>query len=47
MEHLIDKIERVQRQFTKGVSISNLSYLEHLHILRLEPFEVDAYTLML
>ena len=39
-KYLIDKIERVQRQFTKRIpSISNLSYLERLRILRLESLE--------
>ena len=37
----IDKIENVQRQFTKRItSISNLSYLERLSILELEPLEL-------
>ena len=40
-KYLIDKIERVQRQFTKRIpSISNLSYLERLRVLRLEPLEL-------
>lgn len=39
-KYLIDKIERVQRQFTKRIpSLSNLSYLERLRILRLESLE--------
>ena len=40
-KYLIDKIESVQRQFTKRiVSISNLSYLERLQILGLVPLEL-------
>jgi hypothetical protein len=40
-KYLIDKIESVQRRFTKRiVSISNLSYLERLQILGLEPLEL-------
>jgi hypothetical protein len=40
-KYLIDKIESVQRQFTKRIaSISNLSYLERLRILGLEPLEL-------
>jgi hypothetical protein len=40
-KYLIDKLESVQRQFTKRiVSISNLSYLERLQILGLEPLEL-------
>ena len=36
--YLIDKIENVQRRFTKRInSISHLSYLERLSILGLEP----------
>jgi hypothetical protein len=40
-KYLVDKIESVQRQFTKRIaSISHLSYLERLQILGLEPLEL-------
>jgi hypothetical protein len=40
-KYLIDKIENVQRQFTKRItSISHLTYLERLSILELEPLEL-------
>jgi hypothetical protein len=40
-QYLIDKLENVQRQFTKRIkSISNLTYFERLSILNLEPLEL-------
>ena len=40
-KYLIDKIEIVQRQFSKRrTSISHLTYLERLSILELEPLEL-------
>jgi hypothetical protein len=40
-KYLIDQIENVQRRFTKRVpSLSQLSYLERLSILELEPLEL-------
>ena len=40
-KYLIDQIENVQRRFTKRItSLSHLSYLERLSILKLEPLEL-------
>ena len=40
-KYLVDKLENVQRQFTKRISlISHLTYHERLSILELEPLEL-------
>jgi len=40
-QYLIDKLENIQRRFTKRVpSLSHLSYLERLSVLGLEPVEL-------
>ena len=40
-KHLIDKLENIQRRFTKRIpSISHLSYLERLSVLELESLEL-------
>ena len=40
-KYLIDKLENVQRQFTKRVtSLSHLTYQERLSVLKLEPLEL-------
>ena len=40
-EYLIDKLENVQRQFTKRItSLSHLTYQKRLSVLKLEPLEM-------
>jgi len=44
-KYLIDKLENIQRRFTKRVpSPSHLSYLERLSVLGLEPLELRRPT---